>query len=127
LQSYVPARNLLMLAHGVACAEAKGAGEVWFGPNADDHAFYPDCRPAFVAAMSAVATLGTKQSVEIIAPHVLRSKCEVVARGIELGAPLHLTTSCADHSGRCGVCRGCVARRAAFAELGAVDPTSYLA
>ena len=118
LQSYVPARNTLLIAHGVACAEAQGAEEVWFGANKDDHAFYPDCRPEFVEAISRVACLGTKSHVRVVAPHVERTKVEVVRRGLAIGAPLDRTTSCADSSGRCGVCRGCQLRRDAFAALG---------
>jgi 7-cyano-7-deazaguanine synthase len=117
LVSYVPARNLLLLSHGIACAEARGAEEVWFGANLDDAGFYPDCRFQFVSAVNLVAALGTKSHVRVIAPHLERTKAEVIQRGHNLNAPLALTTSCAERSGRCGVCRGCVARREAYASL----------
>lgn len=108
LQSYVPARNLLLLAHGIAAAEAWGAEEVWFGANADDSGYYPDCRAEFVEAVNVVAARGTKASVRIVAPHVERTKVDVVRVGLALGVPLELTTSCADASKHCGKCRGCI-------------------
>lgn len=130
LESYVPARNVMLLAHAIAYAESWGAEEVWFGPNREDADFYPDCRRQFVAMMSSVAELGTKSKVRITAPHLERTKTEIIQRGIELQAPLWLTTSCADSSGRCGVCRGCMSRRKAFAAIDndrVRDVTTYLA
>jgi len=120
-QSYVPARNLLLLSHGIAAAESQGAREVWYGPNADDAPDYPDCTEAFVEAVRDAARTGTVAHVNVVAPHIARTKADVIARGLELGAPLHLTTSCAG-SGRCGVCKACVLRRKAYAELGLEDP-----
>lgn len=54
---------------------------------------------------------------EIIAPHIERTKVDVVRAGIALGVPLDLSTSCADASRYCGKCRGCVLRDEAFAAL----------
>ena len=113
-QSYVPARNLLLLAHGIAVAEAQGAGEVWFGANAEDHAEYPDCRPEFVSAMCHVGSTGTKAGVVVVAPHLHRSKIAVVAMGRQLEAPMDLTVSCHAPSGHCGKCPGCKLRAVAF-------------
>lgn len=115
LESYVPARNLLLLAHGVAMAEAQAAEEVWFGANADDAGFYPDCRWQFVEAVNVAAARGTKHSVRIVAPHVERTKRQIVARARELGVNIDATTSCASGSMYCGKCRGCVLRDEAMA------------
>jgi 7-cyano-7-deazaguanine synthase len=104
MESYVPARNLLLLAHGIAAAEAAGAGQVWFGANADDAEFYPDCRQTFVDALNAVS--GTKRPVRVVAPHLGRTKLGVLRLGVYLNAPLGITMSCASGTG-CGVCRGC--------------------
>lgn len=115
LDSYVPSRNLLLISHAIAAAEARGAREVWFGGNRDDHAVYPDTRPEFLAAVNEVAKRGTKSEIHVIAPHASRTKTQVIRRGISLGVPFELTTSCAD-AGDCGVCRGCVLTRDAFAK-----------
>ena len=115
LESYVPARNLLMLAHGIAMAEAQGAEEVWFGANADDAGFYPDCQQRFVEAVNYAAAKGTKRTVRIVAPHIWRTKREIVAVARKLGVDLDATTSCADNAMHCGKCRGCVLRDEALA------------
>lgn len=119
-QSIVPARNLLLLAHGIAAADARGAAEVWIGCNLDDAADYPDCTAPFVDAVSRAASYATS-GVVVRAPHLHRNKAEVIRRGLELCAPLHITTSCADVSGHCGVCKACVLRREAYADLGLAD------
>ena len=40
--TYVPARNTLFVAHGLALAESTGAGEIALGINALDYSGYPD-------------------------------------------------------------------------------------
>ncbi len=127
--TYVPGRNLLLLAHALALAEARGSSSVLVGSNADDAGGYPDCRPAFFEAVSRAATLGTRvgedQPVRVAAPLVLLDKARVVALGLALDAPLHLTSSCYGPapSGRaCGWCDACRLREAAFAEAGVADP-----
>jgi 7-cyano-7-deazaguanine synthase len=53
-------------------------------------------------------------------------KKEIVALGLELSAPLHLTWSC--YSGEefaCGVCESCVLRLRAFEEAGTADRIPY--
>jgi len=53
-------------------------------------------------------------------------KSEIIQRGIELGAPLHLTWSCYQNEHRaCGVCDSCLLRLAAFGEAGVADPIPY--
>jgi 7-cyano-7-deazaguanine synthase len=53
-------------------------------------------------------------------------KSEFIRRGIDKGAPLHLTWSC--YQGEdfaCGACDSCLLRLRAFAEAGAPDPIPY--
>lgn len=123
--SVVPARNMLLIAHGVAAAEAQGASEVWIGCNLNDALDYPDCTGDFVRSMSQAASYATS-GVTVAHPHALRSKADVIRRGLELDVPLHMTTSCADGSGRCGVCKACALRRQAYAEIGTSDSVVYL-
>jgi 7-cyano-7-deazaguanine synthase len=53
-------------------------------------------------------------------------KDAIVRRGIELGAPFHLTWSCYQRSDRaCGLCDSCRLRLAAFARAGVEDPIPY--
>jgi 7-cyano-7-deazaguanine synthase len=53
-------------------------------------------------------------------------KNEIVRRGIELGAPLHLTWSCYQSEEiACGACDSCLLRLRAFKEAGTPDPIPY--
>jgi 7-cyano-7-deazaguanine synthase len=131
--TYVPARNTVLLALGLAAAEALDADAVYVGVNALDSSGYPDCRPEFVEAFRAVARLGTRRGVEgrpieVRAPLLRDSKADVVRRGSALGVPFALTLSCYDPvvvSGRalhCGRCDACLLRAKGFAEAGVRDP-----
>ena len=62
--TYVPARNTVLLSLALAYAEVVGAADVFLGVNAIDYSGYPDCRPEYVAAFTALANLATKASVE---------------------------------------------------------------
>jgi 7-cyano-7-deazaguanine synthase len=50
--SYVPARNLLFVAHMASLQDAEGPAMLWLGVHHDDYTGYPDCRPEFVDARS---------------------------------------------------------------------------
>ena len=57
-------------------------------------------------------------------PLVDLSKADIVRRGVELGAPLHLTWSCyRGEVAPCGDCDSCALRAKGFAEAGVVDPS----
>jgi len=74
----------------------------------------------------AVEPLQKATEIEIVTPVITLKKSEIIRRGIELGAPLHLTWSC--YQGQdlaCGVCDSCLLRLRAFAEAGVPDPISY--
>ena len=131
--TYVPARNTVMLALALACAETLGAGDVYVGVNAIDYSGYPDCRPEFLRAFERLARVATKAGVEgrplrIRAPLLRLSKAGIVKLGTRLGVPFRLTLSCYDPvRGRaCGRCDACALRRKGFAEAGVPDPTLYI-
>lgn len=131
--TYVPARNLLFLSYGVACAEGFGAEAVFIGANVLDYSGYPDCRGEFLEAFEEAARLGTKCGVEgrpirIIAPLLKLTKAEIIRMGTALGVDYSLTHSCydPDEAGRaCGRCDSCRIRRKGFEEAGIPDPTLY--
>jgi len=132
--TYVPARNTLMLSLALGWAEVLGARALFIGVNAVDYLGYPDCRPEFIAAFSAVARLGTRAGVEGAPPHieaplVSLSKGEIIREGVRLGVDYALTVSCyqADAQGRaCGRCDSCRLRHAGFVAAGVPDPTRYV-
>jgi 7-cyano-7-deazaguanine synthase len=64
--------------------------------------------------------------IEIVTPVIAMKKSEIISKGIELGAPLHLTWSCYQSEREaCGVCDSCLLRLKAFAEAGTPDPIPY--
>lgn len=122
----VPNRNAIMLMVAAGVAQSRGLTCVATAVHAGDHPVYADCRPEFIDAASAAATLGTDSGVQIVAPFVRTSKERIAALGSILGAPLYLTWSCymggSLHCGRCGTC---VERAEAFHLAGVDDPTEY--
>ena len=127
--SYVPFRNAHLLSAAVSWGEVIGANAIYIGAVAEDSSGYPDCRPEFYDAFQTVLDVGTKPETHITirTPVIAMRKSEIVSRGIELGAPLHLTWSCYQQSElACGNCDSCALRLRAFREAGAPDPIPYL-
>jgi 7-cyano-7-deazaguanine synthase len=126
--TYVPFRNAHFLSVGVSWAEAIGANAIYIGAVAEDSSGYPDCRPEYYQVFQELIRVGTRPEteIEIVTPVIALKKSAIIRRGIELGAPLHLTWSCyqgADEA--CGVCDSCLLRLRAFAEAGVPDRISY--
>jgi 7-cyano-7-deazaguanine synthase len=128
--TYVPARNTVLLALGLAWAESLGARDIVIGVNAIDYSGYPDCRPEFIAAFEQLSSIATAAGVDgerfrIHAPLQTWSKPEIIRKGLELGLDYGLTHSCydPDSAGRpCGRCDSCALRAAGFAAVGVADP-----
>jgi 7-cyano-7-deazaguanine synthase len=126
--SYVPFRNAHLLAIATSWAEVSGAGRVYIGAVSEDSSGYPDCRPEFYEAFQRAIEVGTRPEtrVEIRTPVIHLRKSEIIRRGAELGAPLHLTWSCYRAEERaCGRCDSCALRLRAFREAGLTDPVAY--
>ena len=126
--SYVPFRNAHFLSVAVSWAEAIGAREAYIGAVAEDSSGYPDCRPEYYRAFQEVVRVGTRPEtqIEIVTPVITLKKSEIIRKGMELGAPLHLTWSCyQSEDAACGACDSCLLRLRAFAEAGVADPISY--
>ena len=131
--TYVPARNTLFLALALGLAEVVGARDLFIGVNAVDYSGYPDCRPEFIRAFEALATLATRAGAEgdrfrIHAPLAGLSKADIIRTGTRLGVDYALTHSCYDPlPGRiaCGRCDSCLIRREGFQAAGVPDPTRY--
>ncbi len=125
--TYVPFRNAHFLSAAVSWAEVLGAKTVLIGAVEQDSSGYPDCRPAYYEAFQELIRRGTREGDIIVkTPLIHMHKREIVALGLELGAPLELTWSC--YSGSevaCGVCESCVLRLRAFEQAGVKDPIRY--
>jgi 7-cyano-7-deazaguanine synthase len=126
--SYVPFRNANILSACVSWAEVLKAKAVFIGAVFEDSSGYPDCRPVFFEAFEKMVTLGTKPdtSIKIVTPIIYLSKAEIVKKGIQLNAPLHLTWSCyQSEEEACGVCDSCALRLRGFQQTGIEDPIPY--
>lgn len=125
-KTVVPFRNGIMLSIAIGLAESMDADCVILGNHKGDHAIYPDCREAFIKAMSQASVMGTYKEVFILTPFGDRTKADIAKRGVVLAAPLARTWSC--YKGgylHCGKCGTCVERIEAFIEAGVTDPTLY--
>lgn len=114
---WVPARNLLMLAMATAFAECEGYDYIALGNNMEEAGAYPDNEPEFINRFNEVLPFAVADGkrVRVLMPVGNLMKHEVVAKGLEIGAPLDVTWSCY-HDGRnhCGQCGPCYMRKKAF-------------
>ncbi len=122
----VPFRNGIMLAIVAGLAETYGLKHVMMANHGGDHTIYPDCRPAFVEAMSAAIAAGTYEGITLKTPYTNITKGEIARKGKALGIDYTQTWSCykggAVHCGKCGTCRE---RKEALAAAGIEDLTPY--
>lgn len=126
--SYVPFRNANMLAIATSWAETAGANAIYIGAVAEDSSGYPDCRPEFFEAFERTIQSGTKPDtkIKIKTPIIYLSKAEIIRKGIEISAPLHLTWSCyRAEKMACGACDSCALRLRGFELAGIKDPIRY--
>ncbi|MDO7834063.1 7-cyano-7-deazaguanine synthase QueC [Sphingobium sp. HBC34] len=131
--TYVPARNTIFLSLTLGLAEVAGASDIFIGVNALDYSGYPDCRPEFIDAFQAMATLATKAGVEghpirINTPLQYMSKADIVREAHRLGLDTGISWSCYDPTPdgkHCGLCDSCRLRSKGFEEAGLLDPTVY--
>lgn len=126
--SYVPFRNANILSACTSWAEVLDAEVIFMGAVFEDSSGYPDCRPDFFEAFNKVIKLGTRPEtkIKIETPIIHLNKSEIIAKGIELNAPLHLTWSCYQNEDEaCGECDSCALRLRGFQTAGIGDPIPY--
>jgi 7-cyano-7-deazaguanine synthase len=126
--TYVPFRNAHLLSIATSWAEVIGATKIFIGAVEEDSSGYPDCRETFYQAFNKAIEMGTRPEtrIEIKTPLIHMRKSEIVKKGVELDAPLHLTWSCYQASEKaCGKCESCALRLKGFREAGLLDPIPY--
>ncbi|MFH1125832.1 MAG: 7-cyano-7-deazaguanine synthase QueC [Candidatus Altiarchaeota archaeon] len=129
--TYVPARNAIMLSIALAYAETLDADEIYIGAHCLDYSGYPDCRPEFIQAFQKMADLATKRAVEgrkikIRVPLIQKNKKEIITGGKKLGVPFEFTRSCYSEGEKsCGSCDSCKLRLEGFKKAGLKDPIQY--
>lgn len=124
--TYVPNRNMMLLAMAAACAEARGLHAVFYGAQAQDEYGYWDCTGDFVDRINATLGLNRETPVTVHAPFLDKPKSETVRLGLALGVDFAHTWSCyRGGDTACGTCPTCVERLNAFRAAGAEDPLPY--
>jgi 7-cyano-7-deazaguanine synthase len=114
-QTVVPNRNMVMLAHATSIAIADKCDAIAYGCHAGDHAIYPDCRPEFVATMSAAITMCDWSTMQLLTPFVGIDKTEIAQIAKRLSVPLELTWTCYEGGDvPCGKCGSCTERTEAI-------------
>ncbi len=127
--TYVPFRNTHLLSIAVSWAEVIKAEKIFIGAVEQDSPNYPDCRAEYYDAFNSLIEVGTKPTthIKVVTPLLNMNKSEIVLKGIELNAPLHLTWSCYDNNDKaCGRCQSCILRLKAFKDAGVEDKIPYL-
>lgn len=135
----VPNRNMMLLSMAAAYAINIGAKEVWYGAHSGDHAIYPDCRPAFVKAMTGAFAVCDYENIELLVPFLDSDKEGILQYGMSHGLDYKTTWTCYDpqvvdgdsinpkeKTLACGECGSCQERLEAFKKVGKVDPLEYV-
>lgn len=114
-KTWIPSRNIIMLAYAGKRAQSIGAQLIAGGWHQEDYPGYPDCRAEFLLAMENALQLGLAYPVNIWAPLLYMTKKQIVELGNALEVPWELTWSCyAGGDKPCGQCDACVRREEAF-------------
>jgi 7-cyano-7-deazaguanine synthase len=123
---WVPARNLVMIAHAAAFCDARGIDEIYMGLNLEEGAVYPDNTVEFYERLNAVLPLATLVRPVIRMPLARMMKWQIVRHAQTIGAPIHLAWSCYRNGPlHCGRCGPCYMRRTAHKMVGLVDHVQY--
>lgn len=126
---WVPARNLLLISHAVALAEATAHDAVALGINLEESNSYPDNEMEFVHRFNELLpyAVAPNKRVQLLMPVGSMMKRQIVERGQLLNAPMEQSYSCYSGSEtHCGLCASCYLRRTAFKIAAVHDPTTYL-
>ena len=130
-ETYVPARNTIMLSFALAYAEVKEADAIYIGANFVDYSGYPDCRPEYFKRFQELADIATKKGLtgggaRIETPLLYMTKADIIRKGVGLEVPFQYTWSCYMGGMKaCGRCDSCVLRLNGFKEAGLNDPLVY--
>ena len=127
--TYVPFRNTHLLSIAVSWAEVIKAEKIFIGAVEQDSPNYPDCRAEYYDAFNRLVEVGTRPAtnIKVVTPLLEMNKAEIVKKGLERAAPLHLTWSCYENNDNaCGHCQSCILRLKAFKDAGVKDKIPYV-
>lgn len=111
--SFVPGRNLWLVATAASYAESIEADEVWLGIGSyGGFHIFPDSTPLFHRLAAWAVRVSSGGKVRLKSPLRWKTKKGVVRLAKRLGVPVEETYSCyeGNHS-PCGECGACISRR----------------
>jgi 7-cyano-7-deazaguanine synthase len=125
--AYVPNRNTVMLSIAAGYAESIGAETILYGAAlADDTSGFWDCTGQYLDLFNSVLGLNRKNTIQVQAPLIRKSKKEIIQYGIELGTDFSKTLTCYNGGEvACGRCPSCSARLRGFVDAGYQDSVPY--
>lgn len=126
--SYVPGRNINLLAICSSIAAVHYSSDIWIGVVEQDSSGYPDCRASFIECMQSAINLGLPDGLDVVinTPLISLPKSEIIRIGMKIGVPYSLTWSCYESNDlACGECDSCKLRIKSFIENEVEDPITY--
>jgi 7-cyano-7-deazaguanine synthase len=127
--TYVPFRNMILLALALSHAEVQKCNKVYTGLQVHDEYGYWDTTQKFIDSMNVVASQNRQNKIKILAPFSQLSKADEIEIAIELGQfdLLRHTMTCYEPIGvlSCGKCPSCAERIMNFMKVGRKDPVPY--
>ena len=124
---WVPARNTVFCSIALAYAESIDAEIIIVGWDYEEAKTFPDNSKEYLDAFNETIKYGSFDDIEIKAPLIEMDKVDIVKKGEEINAPMHLSYSCyAGEEKHCGTCESCKRRKRAFINADIVDDTKYI-
>jgi 7-cyano-7-deazaguanine synthase len=139
--SFVPGRNIILLAQAAALAYKLNCGSLVAGVSETDYSGYPDCREYTIKFLEAALNAGMETDLQIVTPLMHKTKAETWAMayryrlppfdraerqyGVELIREHTHTCYRGDRTLRqdwgygCGQCPACLLRQRGYAEFSA--------
>lgn len=112
---WVPARNLVMISMAAAFCDRFSIGRIMLGLNREESAVFSDNSSEFFTALQPALDYGARSRPKLDMPLGNSMKHHIVRKGLDAGAPLHLTHSCYHGDDNpCGNCGPCWLRLKAF-------------
>lgn len=130
-RTYIPNRNLILLAYASAYAQANGVETILCGIQIADEYGYFDATQAYIDDVNRLFAHNRTYPTHVIGPFANLSKTNELELLLELDGNVDLlkhTLTCYnpdEHGRSCGRCATCRERMKAFKTLGLTDPIEY--
>lgn len=127
--TYVPFRNLILVALALSFAESNGCEKVFLGIQKHDLYGYWDTTEEFLNALNNLIQLNRKNKIKVEAPFLYLSKTQEIQIGIKLNVDFKDTNSCynpTEDGKACGKCPTCRERLKGFNDNNIKDPIEYV-